>query len=273
MKKFLFNISVFVFAASVLTSCEEDKVVLGNNAQALAGFNTSSGNLTAADPTQFDDPNFIEIEVGITTKSNVDRAIDIDVNTALSSAVPAMYTIDESSLVIPAGEYTAKVKIFANFDALPETQRKSLILDLVSIDGMDLLDEQRDRFVVTLYRVCPRELPRNYVAFVTGSVGSATPQFNAELVPLSGIARYSVTNLWGNFVAGATGQAQYNGQFPYPGTLTINCDNSIDIVGSAEDFPGGTGVFDPNTNEFEILLNQTLFTTAFQAQIYYMPAP
>jgi len=275
MKKFLYNISVIVFAAAVLTSCEEDKVVLSNNAQALAGFNRTSGNLTAADPAEFDYPNMIEIEVGLTTKSNTDRVIQIEVNEALSNALPSQYTIDESTFVVPAGQYTGKVKVRANYDALPVTGKMTLILDLLEIQGQDRLDEQRDRFIVSIYRVCPRDLPSNYVAFVTGSVGAATPQFNAVLVPTGGIAEYSVSNLWGNFVAGATGDNSYNGQFKYPGILTINCDNTIDIVGSGDDtrFTGGTGIFDPNTNEFEIYLNQTLFSNPFQAQLYYMPAP
>jgi len=272
MKKYLLKIAACAFIIGTLASCEEDKVFQDvNNGQALAGFNADSGDLKAFDPNEFTTPSEIIIEVGVTTKSNQDRAIQVVVNEELSTALPSQYTVDTSSLVIPAGEYVAKVKITANYDALPETESTTLVLDLISVEGMDLLDSDRSRFVAELFRVCPRDIPTTYTGFVTGSVGAGTEEFTVTFTAGTEVATYSTPNLWGNFVSGATGSNQYDGQYPYNATLVINCDNTVDVTGNVDYATGGTGTFDPNTNEFQLYLGQGLFTQQFTADVYLMP--
>lgn len=70
--------------------------------------------------------------------------------------------------------------------------------------------------------------------------------FNLELVPEGGNL-YSTTTLWGDFVAAATGNPALEGQFPYPGEITINSDSTILVEGTSEDnadeFPGSVDEF------------------------------
>ncbi|WP_294825210.1 DUF1735 domain-containing protein [uncultured Flavobacterium sp.] len=273
MKKYFLKVAVFALVLSGMTSCEEDKVFFDtNNGQSLAGFNIATGNFGVVDPAVSESPAVFEVEVGVTTKSNRDRSVQVVVNAENTSADPALYSIDQTSLVIPAGEFVARVKITADFNLIPESGTKVLTLDLVSVDGMDLLDSQRSSFTLEIFRVCPRDIPTTYTGFVTGSQGGATPDFTVVLTPTAQVATYTSPNFWGDFVAGASGQP-LEGQYPYPGTLTINCDDSVKIVATGPAWAtGGSGTFDPNTNEFQISVGQDgLFTSPFPAVLYYIP--
>ncbi|MEL1243343.1 hypothetical protein AAEO56_03645 [Flavobacterium sp. DGU11] len=274
MKKYLSKIAVFALLVGALTSCEEDTVVFdSNNGQTLAGFNLKTGNLRTFEQ-QLNMPSELIVEVGVTTKADHDRAVQVVVNNELTDALPAQYSIDQSTFVIPAGEYTAKIRLTGYYDELTPSDRKTITLTLVSVEGADFIEPQRSSTTISLFRVCPREIPTTYTGYVTGSLGGATEEFTVVLNPTAEFATYTATNLWGNFVSGATG-SNYDGQFPYPGIVTINCDNTVNVIGTSDDdrFAGGTGTFDPDTNEFQLYLNQTLFTsTTATGDVFLTPA-
>jgi hypothetical protein len=152
MKKYFLKLAAVTLFVGVLTSCEEDKVVFdGNNGKSLIGFTSVTANLPA-----FQDSDFtMEVEVGATNKVNHDRAIELSVNQELTSATDNQYTIDMSTLVIPAGEYVGKVKITGHYATLPELVKNTITLDLVSVDGFEVKNPDRERFTVYLFRACP----------------------------------------------------------------------------------------------------------------------
>ena len=271
MKKYFLKItSLFLFVA-VLTSCDEDKVFYDtNNGQSLVGFNTDRGNL----PTYAADAGsdfILEFEVGSSVKVNHDRTFAIAVNDQFTTAIPSQYALQQTTFVIPANEFVGTVKIKGNYDALPTLGQTTVTYDLVSVDGADVINPDSNTFTVTIYRACPIEIPLAYTGLVVGSVGAGAPQFDVTFTAVSGADNtWRATNLWGNFVTAATG-TNYDGQYPYPGTVKINCDNTVTVVGTGSVGNGGKGTYNPTTKVINISLNQSLFTGSFTADIELTP--
>jgi hypothetical protein len=154
MKKYFLKIATLLVFVTALTSCEDDKVIYNvDNGQSLVGFNTFSANVPAFDSTE---PEYVyELEVGTTNKVNYDRKVVLAVNNELTNATPGQYSIDESTSVIRAGEFTTKLRIIGNYNALPVTGRVQLVFDLVSVQDSDVVNNQNTRFTVYLFRACP----------------------------------------------------------------------------------------------------------------------
>lgn len=92
------------------------------------------------------------------------------------------------------------------------------------------------------------------------------------LTPTADSNVFLVDTCWGaNFVADATGNAALQGQYLYSGTLTINADNSITIVGDEAWGPGGTGAYDPCSNMITYSLVQGLFSGDFTVDVTLTP--
>ena len=83
---------------------------------------------------------------------------------------------------------------------------------------------------------------------------------------------YAVDSCWGSsFVADATGNPAYQGQFIYSGTLTINSDLSVTVVGNSAYATGGTGSYNPCTGEITYTLTQALFSNPFTVNVILTP--
>ena len=155
MKKYFFKVASILLFVATLTSCEDDKIIYPvDNGQSLVGFTTFSGNAPA-----FEDPALkftYELEVGSTNRVDYDRAVALTINQELTNALPSQYTIEDAQYVIPAGEFTTKIKIVGHYNALPANGTKvNLVFDLVSVQDSDIVDAQKTRFTVLLFRACP----------------------------------------------------------------------------------------------------------------------
>lgn len=147
--KHIYKLSAILLTLLFFTSCDEDVVVYDvDGGQALAAFVT--GNQTLPVP---DTGDSAIIQVGVTTRSNADRAVTLSVDPA-STADPSEYTIDPSTLVIPAGEFVANVVVNGNFNSIPETGLTSVIFNLASVEGADKLEGNLTN-QLNLFRFCP----------------------------------------------------------------------------------------------------------------------
>jgi hypothetical protein len=83
--------------------------------------------------------------------------------------------------------------------------------------------------------------------------------------------QYTFNTFWGTvFIAEVFGNPAYANQFNYGGTLTINPDLTVTIVGNAPaawDNAGGSGTYNPCDKTITYRLNHSLFTSGGQ------PAP
>lgn len=149
MKKFLVKFSIVAVLFATLTSCDEDKVIFDSqNGPSLAGLSVTSLDL----PVSAVGVSFATVVVDVSTVSNVDRAIVFSVDES-STAEANQYSIDPSSLIIPAGSYNGLVKIIGDFDNVPESG-SVLNLTLVSVDGA-VVASGDSQIKISIARSCP----------------------------------------------------------------------------------------------------------------------
>lgn len=83
---------------------------------------------------------------------------------------------------------------------------------------------------------------------------------------------FNVDSMWGvNFVAWATGDPSYEGQFVYPATIIIGCDNSVEVTAAAPNYLGGSGTYDPETGIIDVVITQGVFSSPFDTQCIFYP--
>jgi hypothetical protein len=260
MKKYFFKITTLLLFVAALTSCEDDKVIYDvDNGQSLVGFNTFSANVPAFDDTE---PVYVyELEVGTTNKVNYDRKVVLAINTNLTTANPSQYSIDESTSVIRAGEYTSKIRIVGNFEALPAVEKKQLVFDLVSVQDSDVVNTQNSRFTIYLFRACPivrDEFLGTYNADEAGDKYQvvATAGAAANEILLSNIANIdpsSVTHVFlGNDVA--------NPQLTFPGNYPNTEINYLAPAVPGNEQYGKVYVNGANTSRFDSCLKTITLT-------------
>lgn len=154
MKKYFKVTSLFLFTLLLASCGDESKDILDvDSNNALVGFVDFSSNLPAFEDTSLE--YTLELEVGVTNKVNYDRTVVLDLNEELTSATPDQYEIDQTTLVIPAGQFVTKIKIKAFYDAIEPLVRETLVFDLVSVEGQTSVDRTKTRHTVYLFQACP----------------------------------------------------------------------------------------------------------------------
>ncbi|KOS07882.1 hypothetical protein AM493_18820 [Flavobacterium akiainvivens] len=150
MKNIFKSVALVLFSALVLTGCEEDKVVFDNRGgQTMLAFDVATQNIGVG-PAEGENVGYVV--VNSTTVSDQPRTFTVQVDESSTAIAGVEYTIDQSTYVIPAGEYNAQIKITGNFDELAEGENKTIVLNIVT-DGSFTVD--RDETIVTIYRSCP----------------------------------------------------------------------------------------------------------------------
>jgi len=151
MIKNIYKIGILsMLGLSLLTSCEEDKVVFDNvNGQTMLSFATSSQSIGVG-PDEGENVSYITVNA--TTVSSQDRTFTVDVDPTSTAIAGTEYTIDQASLFIPAGEYVGKIKIVGNFDELTEGENKMIVLKITPNSAFTL---DKDVNTISIFRSCP----------------------------------------------------------------------------------------------------------------------
>lgn len=148
------KVYLILMTIALTVSCDrtEGPIYDVENGVALAAFNRNVQTYPVDDSGE----SFAEILVGVSTVSDSDRSVTVSIDPS-STADPSEYTIDPASLVIPAGEFVAKVRLEGNFNNIPETGQTFVLLNLESVDGAILDSPQTGRLShrVNLFRFCP----------------------------------------------------------------------------------------------------------------------
>ncbi|WP_047547956.1 hypothetical protein [Psychroserpens sp. Hel_I_66] len=190
-----------------------------------------------------------------------------DFNTIVNTGSVLNFLSSTASTVDGSSAVQNIVLEFENLDSLTEVIVFDVVITNVDVNGVDIgLDENS----ITTFRVstpCPLLFSDNYNVSVS-ALGGTAPSHDVALVPLGG-NQFSVSSTWGpNFVAWATGDPGFEGQFPYPAVITVNEDLTVDVVGTGNaNLTGGTGTYDSCSDVFLITLSQGLFTTDFTVDI------
>jgi len=96
------------------------------------------------------------------------------------------------------------------------------------------------------------------------------PAWTPTLAPVAGVDnQWTVDSAWGpDFVNFLCGGCVPPGSFPYPATITLNSDNSVTVTGDGY-ATGGSGTYDPCSDEFDLVLTQALFSGSFTVEVKY----
>lgn len=129
MKKIKIVLYLF-FLTVVLISCSEDVASFDvNNGPSMAAFDKPGADFKVYATESID-----SVRVNVTTLSNTDRSFVIAIDPT-STALPAMYTIEDAPMVVKAGEFYGYFRIFGNYDAFTDTKKYKLRLNLSSLQG------------------------------------------------------------------------------------------------------------------------------------------
>lgn len=196
---------IFLFTVSLvfLTSCEEDLVIFDNeNGQTYVQFGTNSINL----PVIFDSSAEVEIPIEVSTVSNTDRTVSVNVVSSggENEATPAQYNV-ASSVTIPAGEYVGTL-VFTGIDAGIEIgETKTVTLEIGGINGDNSASIDDRTATISMFQVCPVEsdffigdyelvttapgifgstvFPQGIVTIQQGASSNDARFFNAQIYP------------------------------------------------------------------------------------------
>ena len=254
MKKLL----IVSFFALFLTACDDSPTFDYDNGQTAYLFSTATSSLIANSTGV----TTVEIPVGVTTRSNVDRTIPIIVDPT-STALPNSYAIDQASLVIPAGSFNAKVKVSGVFANIPNATR-TLVLKFggTALPG-------NTTHTVNISRFCSTALAGNYRVVTTYTAHDFLPSYatntiaSVAVTAAAGVNRYRVLDFSGGLYAtgpyatsygtGSAGNAANRDL-----TFTVNCG---DITWTGENDPYGA------------LIPQSLYSGTPVAGAYALTTP
>ncbi len=172
MKNLIFRFSVIALIFTTIVGCEEELLVYDvDNGQTLSNFANSSATLPVPE-----DGESYTIVVESSTRSDQDRAIQINVDNN-STALPAEYTIDQSTLIIPAGEFVGNIVVRGNFDEIPDLTTTTLVLNLIGIGNSDLTGN-RSTFTLSFFKKCDSDLAGTYDVLSSGESTDGAPVNN-----------------------------------------------------------------------------------------------
>jgi hypothetical protein len=128
MKKYILTIASIL--SLLLVGCEFDEVIY-DGSQTLAYFEINSAKL----PIPIADmSNTVEIPFSVSTLSDVERTVSIEIDTDATAAQPEMYDVDATA-TIPAGSYTSSFIVTGFQQGLSQTG-DNLVLRLAGVsDG------------------------------------------------------------------------------------------------------------------------------------------
>ena len=105
-----------------------------------------------------DSEEWFEIPISATRTTDHDRNVGVEIIAARSSAIYGMhYTIESTTVTIPAGELTAMLRIKGYAEAISITDNLGITLNLV-VDEEEVWDEYGTETEVYLHKCCPLDM-------------------------------------------------------------------------------------------------------------------
>lgn len=251
-------LSLFAFA-----SCESDTEI------DTPSYGDSSWIQFENETASVTEANTINVPVVLAASNN---SSGVTVNFTVTSDAPDRFNITQNgTLEIPAGEFAGNIEIVPVDDNLVNGDA-TVTITLSNTDIGIGLGGEGIRFheaVVTVVDDDCIPTPGTSYSAAVRAFNSDAPAYDATLTPVSGTTnQYTIDSAWGpDFVGWATGDPSFNGAFVYPGTIRINNDLTIDIIGGAGYASGGTGTYDSCGDVFTFTLTQALFSNPFTVDV------
>ncbi len=262
----------------------------------VLGF-ASACNDDDSSSTQVDTTNYARftnldelIEVGEETGDIVE--IPVQINYRSSSPVFVSYTLTgdaanyelvgsttSTGIEIPAGSRQAYIQLKPVDNDEANDPMNSVVIELTDADNGAMIPENSSAAGATMKTVlfkddeCAEVLSSSYTS-TSYAFGLTGPTFVSTFTPYEDADgnvvenKWTLDTTWGpDFVAWATGNGGYSGQYIYPSVLTLHDDNTVTVEGAGY-ATGGTGTYSPEpAGKFEITLTQGLFTNPFTVDV------
>ena len=266
MKKLSYFIVLFFVGLSIL-ACREDHTEPGYSGSPLLHFQAVDGNVTATDVGYTDYVIDFGTIAGVTSASQVNLVqVDGDAVQGVDYEI-----LDNNSVSLASGAMNGAFTVRVYGVDLDTDTPKTAVFGLKSSSVGNAVYNQTFTLGMLLKCPLPSNFPLTYQAQVF-AFGEYAPTHTVTLVPVAGTENeFTMASSWGpNFVAWATGSASYAGQYPYPGTISINC-SKINFVTTAGYGSNTTGTYDPVTGVISFDLQQSLFTSQFTTTVTLIP--
>lgn len=216
----------------IFTSCEETEAVTYDGSQTLAYFNGTGATLEV----ELGSTATIDIPIGVSTISNVDRTVNVSVVESATTATPGMYSIGTG--VIPANSYTGTITVTGVDDGLT-TAGATVTLSITGLDGAGAGVART--FNLRLLEICP--IPATF------AVGNYTLTTQSGGIAAAGFAPAMGNNVTVNLVVGSSStERRFNVKF-YPSFGFTNPPVNVSFGLSCEETvfngivaPGASGV-------------------------------
>ncbi|WGK63608.1 hypothetical protein [Croceiramulus getboli] len=149
------SILVLCIAVLSLSACEENDIPIfdAENGRAIAGFNGAISNPKIVFNPAADTENTITI--GVSTLSSSDRMVQLDLIEEETTLDESFYTISSLSPVIPAGQFTVDIMITTLASEILPGSRDEIVLELVSVEGAEILEDSESLLNIGLDVQCP----------------------------------------------------------------------------------------------------------------------
>jgi hypothetical protein len=256
---------IYIIAILLITftSCESDGEIDSPSYEGTSWIQFESEAVSVTEA------NTINIPVLLASSDNTSGTT---VNFTVSSQASDRFNITQNgSVQIPAGEFSANIELIPVDDNMVNGDAEITIS--LSNTGVGIgLGGEGVRFHNTVVTLVDDDCVPTPSASYTASVrafNDDAPSYTATLTPVPGTTdQYAIDSAWGpDFVGWATGDPSFNGSFPYPATIRINADLTIDVIGAAGYATGGTGTYDSCGDVFTFTLTQGLFSTDFTVDV------
>lgn len=268
--KLFYNFLLFAVFGVLFFSCEEENEVIAPEVHE-ARFLDEQINWGVPEESMA----MVEIPIFISHRS--DRDITVEYS-AQGAADAYSYVDTPGKVVIEAGRRSGLLRIMPVDNNVVNETPPEVTFTITGVSGdYSVVDTDIEGFtmktITFIDNECLLEIPMSYTG-VSAIGADAITQFDVMLTPVSGSPNtYEIASAWGpDFVADATANPDYSGQFVYSGTITIDaCALSL-VVESEESYAkGGTGSYDDATGTISYSLGQDLFTDPFMVDVVLTP--
>lgn len=153
MKRSLYTLIVMAMA-SVVVACDEHYITYQGPEYVMFADSLST-HMVLSDGSPF------EVVLSSTVACDYDRRFGVEVVDAGSNAIEGLhYSLKSNSVVIPAGELTAKVEVQGHYENIEPTDSLGFTLQLVMPESLkwDDLYTHGDRTKVVMYKSCPFDI-------------------------------------------------------------------------------------------------------------------
>jgi hypothetical protein len=268
MKKFL-KLILVVFSLATLVSCNEDDSKFSVDPQSGWAQFTSGAQINVA----FGTTDEIVLPVRLYSAVNPGLDVTYTIEDVVGSSAGVL-TSNPGMMTIASGTLNGDLVLGLATEGLTSTIEFDVVLTATSRDNVQVGLSDNSKPIVRRVRICPFTFAASYTGVPTANLASPAvgPTFSVNFTPTANPYQYTLTTCWGpNYIAFLTGNPDFNGLLPYPGTLSVDPTSGVVTVTAGAPYGGGTGSMDACSGVITVTLIQAIFGNPFTTTVVFTP--